>query len=147
MKTRLVSTFAALLCFSTLALSQTPPGWKTTIDMNRKCQIAFPSTWQVNDPPDGQANAADGGRAVIVVGSSDKLKPLSPEWQKLYAVQRILENTAERVFFVSNHGDETVQYIVDQQFKGVRCNAQIIVPKRYPEDEIIRIAATLALFH
>src|SRR5271155_778775 len=69
------------------AFSQTPAGWKATQDMNKACQIAFPSTWTVT--PDGQATTPEGGRAVLVVGSNRPLTPLAPGMQNLLQVDRL----------------------------------------------------------
>jgi hypothetical protein len=133
-----------LLCFSVLTFSQTPAGWQPTQDPNHLCQIAFPPTWEVTNPPDGQAKAPEGTEAVVVVGSSKRLEPLSAEWQKLYLVDRLIENTPLRVFYVTKPVGDTVQYIIDQQFAKTRCQAQIKVWRGHSENEVIQIAKTLA---
>lgn len=142
-----LGAFGVLLCFSSMTFSQTPAGWKTTQDMNRSCQISFPPTWSVNMPPDGQATTPEGTEAVVVVGSSNKLEPLTKDWQRLLMVERLIENSSQRVFYVTKPRNDKVQYIVDQQFKGTRCNVQIVVRQGHSEDEIMKIAATLAATH
>jgi hypothetical protein len=123
------------------AFAQTPANWTSTQDMSRACQISFPPSWRVT--PDGQATAADGGRALVTIGSQKALEPLSKGDQKLLQVDRLIENTASRVFYLSKPQGDTRQYIADQQFKGVRCVAQIFVSKAYAEDEVVKIVATM----
>ena len=98
-------------------------------------------------PPDGQATTPEGTEAVVVVGSSNKLEPLTKDWQKLLRVERLIENSSQRVFYVTKPSNDKVQYIVDQQFKGTRCNVQIVVRQGHSEDEIVKIVATLAAAH
>src|SRR5271165_4983868 len=105
------------------AFSQTPAGWKVTQDMNKACQIAFPSTWTVT--PDGQATTPDGGRAVLVIGSTRPLTPLAPDMQKLLQVDRLIENSSKRVFYLMKPQGDQLEYIVDQQFKAGRCQLQL----------------------
>ena len=142
-----LGAFGMLLCFSSMTFSQTLAGWKQTQDMNRSCQISFPPTWSVNMPPDGQATTPEGTEAVVVVGSSKKLEPLTKDWQKLLRVERLIENSSQRVFYVTKVSNGKVQYIVDQQFKDTRCTVQIVVRQGHSEDEIMNIAATLAATH
>jgi hypothetical protein len=123
------------------AFSQTPAGWKATQDMSKACQIAFPANWTVT--PDGQATTPDGGRAVLVVGSAKQLTPLAPDMQKLLQVDRLIENSPTRVFYLMKPQGDTLQYIVDQQFKAGRCRFQLTVPKGYSDAEVLKIVATL----
>jgi hypothetical protein len=127
------------------AFSQTPADWKATQDMHKACQIAFPSNWTVT--PDGQATTSDGGRAVLVVGSDRPLTPLAPDMQKLLQVDRLIENSSKRVLYLTKPQGDTLQYIVDQQFKTKRCKLQLIVPKGYSDAEAMRIIGTLAPTH
>jgi hypothetical protein len=127
------------------AFSQTSAGWKTTQDMNKACQIAFPSTWTVT--PDGQATTADGGRAVLVFGSNKPLTPLAPDMQKLLQVDRLIENSSKRIFYLMKPQGEQLEYIVDEQFKTGRCRFQLFVPKKYPDAEVMKIVATLGPTH
>jgi len=81
------------------AFSQTPADWKATQDMHKACQIAFPASWAVT--PDGQATTPNGGRAVLVVGSDRPLEPLAADMQKLLQVDRLIENSPKRVFYLT----------------------------------------------
>jgi len=131
--------------FSVPAFSQTPAGWHDTQDMSKACQISLPPTWTVT--PDGQGTAPDGGQAVVVIGSARPVTPLTPDDQKLLQVDRLIENSAKRVFYVSKPQGDQLQYIVDQQFNAKRCQLQLIVPKAYPEAEVLKIASTLRSTH
>lgn len=127
------------------AFSQTPAGWKATQDMNKACQVAFPSNWTVT--PDGQATTPDGGRGVLVVGSNRPLTPLAADMQKLLQVDRLIENSSKRVFYLMKPQGDTLQYIVDQQFTTARCKLQLSVPKAYSDAEVMKIVATLGSTH
>jgi hypothetical protein len=56
-------------------------------------------------------------------------------------VDRLLENTPERVYYEPNA--DTVTYFLDVQGKTKRCQAQIEVKKGHSEDEVKSIAATV----
>ena len=127
------------------AFSETPAGWKSTQDMSKACQVAFPSTWAVT--PDGQATKSDGGRAVLVFGSSRPLEPMAPDMQKLMQVDRMIENSSKRIFYLMKPQGDKLEYIVDQQFKTGRCKLQLFVAKGYAEDEVMKIVATLGSTH
>ena len=105
---RYAGVVSVLQCLISPAFSQMPAGWKTTQDMNKACQIAFPPAWAVT--PDGQATTPDGGRGVLVVSTE-------------------------------------LEYIVDQQFKTLRCKFQLFVPKGYSEAEVMKMVATLGSTH
>jgi hypothetical protein len=140
---RLSHAVVVAMLFGTFspAFSQTSAGWKTTQDMSKSCQVAFPSNWAVT--PDGQATTADGGRAVLVIGSSKALVPLDPGMQKLLQVDRLIENSGKRVFYVMKPVGNQLEYIVDQQFKTTRCKLQLFVPKGYAESDVMKIVAAL----
>jgi hypothetical protein len=138
---RYAGVLAVLQGLISPAFSQTPAGWKATQEMNKACQIAFPSTWTVT--PDGQATTPDGGRAVLVVGSDRPLTPLAPDMQKLLQVDRLIENSSKRVFYLMKPQGDKLEYIVDQQFKTRRCQFQLFVPKAYSDAEVMKIVATL----
>lgn len=123
------------------AHSETPAGWKVTQDMSKACQIALPPTWTVT--PDGQASTPAGGRAVLVVGSNTPLAPMAPDMQKLMQVDRMIENSAQRVFYLMRPQGSQLEYIVDQQFKTGRCKFQLFVPKGYSDAEVMKIVATI----
>src|SRR5665213_2014831 len=86
---------------SPLAFSQTPADWRITHDMSGSCEIAFPPDWKVNQPPDGQATTPEGTEALVVRGSASPLTPLTIDDQKLLRVDRLLETSAQRVFYVA----------------------------------------------
>jgi hypothetical protein len=109
------------------AYAETSANWTSTQDMSRACQISFSPSWRVK--PDGQATSADGDRALVAIGSQKTLESLSKDDQKLLQVDRLLKNTASRVFYLSKTQGDTRQCIAGEQFKGVRCVAQIFVPK------------------
>lgn len=98
-------------------------------------------------PPDGQAKSPEKTEALVVVGPSTKLQPLSASDQKMLLVGRLLENTPQRVFYVTKPNDDTVTYFIDVQGKTKRCQAQIKVKKSHSEDEVKSIAATVAEKH
>jgi hypothetical protein len=142
---RYVGVVSVLQFLISPAFSQMPAGWKATQDMNKACEIAFPSAWTVT--PDGQATTPDGGRAVLVIGSNKPLTPLAPDMQKLLQVDRLIENSSKRVFYLMKPQGDKLEYIVDQQFKTGRCKFQLFVPKGYSDAEVMKIVATLGSTH
>jgi hypothetical protein len=74
--------------------------------------------------PDGQATTPANGGAVLVVGPDRPPIPPAPDMQKLLQVDRSIENSAQRVFYLMKPQGDTLQYIVDQQFETGRCQFQ-----------------------
>jgi hypothetical protein len=132
-----------LLCLAGTVIGQKAAGWKTTQDMSGSCQMSFPPDWSINTPPDGQAKSHEGTEALVVVGSNRKLEPLSTDMQKMLLVDRLLENTSQRVFYVMKPSNGIVKYIVDVQGKKTRCKAQIEVKVGHSEDDVKSIVATV----
>jgi hypothetical protein len=89
-------------------------------------------------------HATQWGRVTLVVGSNQPLTPLAPDMQKLLQVDRLIENSSTRVFYLMKPQGDTLQYVVDQQFKRARCELHLIVPKGYSDTEVLKIVATLA---
>ena len=134
---------AVFLCVTSGLFGQTPAGWKTTQDMTGSCQISFPPSWKLNMPLDGQATPPDGKEALVVLGGTSRLQPLTPELQKMLLVDHLFENTSERVFYSAKPSNGTVTYILDVQGKTKRCKAQIEVKASHPVDEVKAIMATV----
>jgi hypothetical protein len=138
---RAVCLFAAI-GFGAVAFAQAPTGWKSTQDATGSCHISFPPTWSVGK--DGQAQSPEHTKALVVVGPSSKLQPLSERDQKLLLVDRLFENTARRTFYSMKPKGGTLSYYVDVQGKTKRCQAQIEVKPGHSEDEVKSIAASVA---
>lgn len=94
-------------------------------------------------PLDGQATTPEGKNALVVMGSTKKLEPMTPQWQKLMLVDHMFENSAQRVFYSSIPSNGEVQYILDVQGPSKRCKAQIFVKAGHSADEIKAIMATV----
>jgi hypothetical protein len=136
-------TVAMFLCITAGLFGQSPAGWKTTQDPTGSCQISFPPGWKLNMPPDGQATPPEGTKALVVVGSTSKLQPLTADWQKLLLVDHLFDNTSERVFYSGKPSNGKVTYILDLQGKNKRCKAQIEVNVNHSVDEVKAIMATV----
>lgn len=80
---------------------------------------------------------------MLVAGSDKPLEPMAPDMQKLMQVDRLLENSSKRVFYLMKPQGDTLEYIVDQQFKTIRCMFQLFVPKGYSDAEVMKIVASL----
>jgi len=119
-----------VLFISTNSPGQAGPDWTTTKDRTGTCQISVPKSW---------------GQSVTLLKGSGRLRPLSPETQKMYS-EKTLENTEKRVFYVMKSAPGSrlfTTYMVSIPAQDFHCTAQLVVRPGYPEDEVKKIVATL----
>ena len=124
------------LVIPVIAAGQAPAGWKPVKDSTGVCQIFVPNGWN---------------QSVMIVHSPHvRLKPMSEDTVTHVGADKIFENTTQRFFFVRkpvamNDGKSfLVNYHVEVPGNGIECIAEINVKQGYSEDEVKKIAATLA---
>ena len=142
--------YAALfpLCAG-LVLGQLPAGWKVLHDKTSACQVAVPADWSVDAGLPSQARAPK-DQGDISVGSQvgRTVKPLSEVTQKALMVDKVIENTPQRVFWTdapTKSAQPITQYHLSVPGKSGICTALISVRPGVNQETVAHIGATLSV--
>jgi hypothetical protein len=142
----------AVFLGAALVLSgQTPAGWKTMKDEKGTCQLSVPADWKPHQQIPGLSTAPDQSDALVVSHEGKKLKPMMEAVQKMAGVDKMLENTEQRVFYAGKTGTAfrgqpvLTGYDVTIPGKGGTCSAKITIVQGVPEELVKKIAATLSI--
>ena len=131
--------FSILLC-GLAAAQSVPPGWKIVKDSKGACQMAVPPDWRVsndmafhnNTPPD-QAGVAS---------STLGISPINASTQKMLHVDKMFENTNQRIFF-SVGGGRSKDFRINVSRPGGACSATVTFSPPITEDTAKKIALSV----
>jgi hypothetical protein len=108
-------------------------GWQTLKDKTGVCQLSIPADWHM-------------GTTVIEGRVPFHQFNFSAGMQKVLNIETVFENSPQRVFYVAKAGDPSgsLLYHVEAPGRTKVCIAEISTSASYSQDEVKRIAATLA---
>jgi hypothetical protein len=144
--------FASLLAITAATVTgQSPAGWKMLHDKTNSCMVSVPADWTVSAGSPWMANAPkDDGDIQIVSSAGRTVKPFNEMAQKALMVDKMFDNTPQRVFF-SNPATKSdkplTPYHVTVPGKGGTCTALISARPGLSEETVKKIAATLSAAH
>jgi hypothetical protein len=119
-------------------------GWKTVKDETGSCQISVPPTWTPLSQP-GFVNSPQ--HIATVVTSGMNFKPFDALTLKMLGIDKLFENSATRIFYVTKPGGNPlhVGYHVEVPGKAhSSCIAEIALPPNTLEDDAKKIALSLS---
>jgi hypothetical protein len=130
------------LLVSTELIAQS--GWTTVKDKTGSCQISVPPTWTLLALP-GHVNSPQHTTTMLISGMRPFSK-FSEETIKVLNVDRVFENSATRIFYVTKPGGNPplVNYHVEAPGKVHSCIAQISLPPNTSEEDAKKIALSLS---
>ena len=119
-------------------------GWMTVKDKTGSCQISVPSTWILLAEA-GHVNSPLHTTTMLIAGMRPFSK-FSDETIKVLNVDRVIENSATRIFYVTKPGGNPplVNYHIEAPGKAHSCIAQISLPPNTLEDDAKKIALSLS---
>jgi hypothetical protein len=116
-------------------------------DKSNGCQMAVPADWKVDGQAGWMAYAPkDQGNVSLISHPGKTVKPLSEMAQKALAVDKMLDNSPQLVFFsnLPTRSEHPItQYHVTAPGKGGTCVALIDVRGGVTADEVRKIAGTV----
>jgi hypothetical protein len=140
---RALATFALVLT----AAAETA-GWKAIKDTSAACQMSVPPDWNVNAQVPSMATGPELAAATIVSQPGKTVRPMNETVQNVVGVDKMLENTAQRVFWagkpisVPAGAPPVVAYHVTVPGKNGTCVGQITIKQGGSEALVKQIAAT-----
>jgi hypothetical protein len=119
-------------------------------DLKKVCQIAAPADFKLDPNFPGLAKGPGDAVEVAVFSSPGAVKPIMESVAKMMGIDRFIDNTATRVFYVAKpltgrDGKTTVQWTVKIPRPPGQCFANITVVNGGQEDLVKKIAATIAV--
>jgi hypothetical protein len=118
-------------------------------DKTGACQMSVPGDWQISQNLPNYASAADHSDAMVLAQAGKTGLPMSETVQKTVGVDKMIENSAHRVFWaakpasVSQGMPAVIGYHVTVPGKDGTCTAQITIRQGGSEDIVRKIAATV----
>jgi hypothetical protein len=121
-------------------------GWQTFKDRTGDCQLSVPANWSVLSEPGHAGSPEHMGTTVIEGRVAFHPFHFSDGMLKVMNVETVFENSAQRVFYSANSGatPPSLIYHVEVPGRTKVCIAEISSTPSYPQDEVKKIAATLA---
>ena len=139
---------ALLSLFVIVACNRTPVEWKVIRNKTNACQISIPPDWTI-DTKWGSLARAPKDQAEVSVGNqtAGTVQPLSEATQKALMVDKVIENTSQRVFWANKPPDRGLKitpYHVFVPGKAGLCMALISVHPGFSDEMVKKIGETLS---
>ncbi len=143
---------AKVLSLGLLLLSATvsaQPGWQTFKDKTGDCQLSVPANWSVQSEPGRAASPEHMGTTLVEGRVAFRQFNLSEGMKKALNIDKVYENSAQRVFYSGPSGGAppAVIYHVEVAGRTKVCIAEITSTPSYSLDEVKKVAATLSAAH
>jgi hypothetical protein len=143
-------TLQTLVTFAFVwTLGAQPVGWQLIKDQASGCQLAVPPSWNLNPQVPRMATGPDLAAATIIGYAGKSVHPLNEAEQGIVGVDKMLENTQQRVFWAGKPVSlpagtpPVVAYHVTVAGKGGTCVGQITIKQGTPDTIVKQIAATV----
>jgi hypothetical protein len=127
-----------------------PAGWHLIKDEAGACQMAVPPNWTVNAQLPRMATGPEMAAASILTQAGKTVRPLTDAVQNVLGVDKMLENTPQRVFWSIKPASfpagtpPVVAYHITVQGKNGTCVGQITLKQGASETLVKQIAYTVA---
>jgi hypothetical protein len=144
-----IPTVIAITAFVWTAEAQ-PSGWHLIKDSKGVCQMSVPPDWKVNTHVPRMATGPELADAMILAQAGKPVRPMNEVVQNVVGVDKMLENTAQRVFWAAKPASfpegspPVVAYHVAVPAKDGSCAGQITIKQGGSEALVKQIAATVA---
>jgi hypothetical protein len=131
--------------------SPLPDPWITVKDKTGACQMSVPGDWKPEPQLLGHVVSPEHTESMLISGFKRDHHPMSESTQKAVQVDKMFENSADRWFYVSkpilgtDGKPNLVVYHVDVARPDGTCVAQILVNQNHSEEEIKKIADSVAV--
>jgi hypothetical protein len=132
-----------VLIAQTVLSAQT--GWKTVKDKTWSCQISVLPNWTTTRDQTEIANSPQHTGTVVLTGMQ-RFKPFFASTLKIRSIDKVFENSANGVFYVTKPAGNPsgVIYHVEAPGKVNSCIAEIDLPPNTWEDDAKKIALSLS---